>query len=91
MPKKDNDPVTAACHGCAVVGPVDAEGYCATCAARRAEDPVITIHGRTMYLSEMKRQIEAGDVDLKAAFEGDTVQEQINVAHADAKARSKAD
>jgi hypothetical protein len=80
MPKHDDETATAACHGCARVGSVDEMGYCHACGAIRAEDPVITIHGRTLHLSEMERQIEAGDVDLKAAMDGDTVQSQIKAA-----------
>jgi hypothetical protein len=91
MPKKRDEPTVAACHGCALVTEVDDDGLCEGCAARRAEDPVITVRGRSLPLSEMKRQIEAGDVELKAAFEGDTVQEQIKAAHADASTRAKAD
>jgi hypothetical protein len=80
MPKRDDEPVMAACHGCAIVVEVNEDGYCPRCGAVLAEDPVITVQGRTLHLSEMKRQIEAGDVDLKAAMEGDTVQEQIKAA-----------
>jgi hypothetical protein len=82
MPKKRDEPTVAACHGCALVTDVNDEGLCETCAQLRAEDPVITVRGRSLHLSEMKRQIEAGDVELKAAFEGDTVQSQIEAAKA---------
>jgi hypothetical protein len=94
MPK-DDAPEYAVCDGCGIeradVGQVGAFELCDACEDIHRDDPPVTIHGRTLLLSEMKRQIEAGDVDLKAALDGDTVQEQIHAAHADARARSKAD
>jgi hypothetical protein len=80
MPKHDDEPVTAACHGCARVVDVDEMGYCPTCAARRADDPIITIQGRALHLSELERQAAEGDENLAAAMDGDTVQEQIKAA-----------
>lgn len=80
MAKTDDAPEVAACHGCARVTEVDEAGYCAECAEIRAEDPLITIHGRTLLYSELVAQAEAGDVDLKAALEGDSVQDQVRAA-----------
>lgn len=80
MPKKDDAPDLVACHGCALVTEVDDAGYCDACAAIRADDPPVTVQGRTLLLSEMEAQAEAGDVDLKAALDGDTVQDQVKAA-----------
>lgn len=79
MPKKDDAPV-AACHGCALVTEVDADGYCDDCVALRYEDPPVTVQGRTLLLSELEAQAEAGDKDLAAALDGDTVQDQVTAA-----------
>lgn len=87
------DDVTGQAYGTAVSETPDRNGhyYCERCAERRAADPPITVQGRILLLSEMKRQIEDGDKDLAAAFDGDTVQDQIKAAYVDAKARSKND
>jgi hypothetical protein len=79
MPKRDAAPEQAACHGCARVESVDDEGYCHACGERRADDPAITVQGRTMPLSELRMQAE-GDEHLAAALGGDTVQEAIKAA-----------
>jgi hypothetical protein len=81
MPKREDDaPEQVACHGCALVTEVDENGYCAACAEIRADDPVVTVLGRTLLYSEMQAQAEAGDKDLAAALDGDTVQDQIRAA-----------
>lgn len=80
MPQHDDAPEPAGCHGCARVIELNQDGYCEDCAQRRADDPVVTIHGRSLHYSELKMQAEAGDKDLAAAIEGDTVQEQIAAA-----------
>jgi hypothetical protein len=93
MPKKDEDikgVLVTVCDGCGRVTEEASEGgfieatdgphYCASCAEIRADDPPVTIHGRTLLLSELEAQAEAGDKDLKAALGGDTVQEQVKAA-----------
>ena len=80
MPKKDDALEMEACHGCALVTETNDDGYCDACAAIRAEDPPVTIHGRTLLLSELEAQAEAGDKDLAAALEGDSVQDQVRAA-----------
>jgi hypothetical protein len=82
MPNHDDEPTLEACHGCAVVTEVNDDGYCDACAERRAADPVITIQGRSLHLSELERQAAEGDENLAAALDGDTVQEQIKAAKA---------
>jgi hypothetical protein len=82
MPKKDDAPEYAVCDGCARV--IDVEdgrycGYCADCVEIRADDPPVTIHGRTLLLSELEAQAE-DDEDLAAALDGDTVQDQVRAA-----------
>lgn len=85
MPKKDDAPEYAVCDGCGmerddVDEPLGDLYVCPVCAHRRANDPQITIHGRTLLLSELEAQAEAGDEDLAAALDGDTVQDQVRAA-----------
>jgi hypothetical protein len=80
MPKHE-DPPQMACHGCAIERPVNEQGFCDTCSALRDDDPVVTVQGRTMPLSELRRQAET-DANLAAALDGDTVQDQIKAARA---------
>jgi hypothetical protein len=84
MPKKDDVPELAVCDGCGMErGDTEALGdlmLCEACENHRADDPVVTIHGRTLHYSELRAQAEAGDVDLKAALEGDSVQDQVRAA-----------
>jgi hypothetical protein len=86
MPKKDDAPELGVCDACGREMPTgglpDLVGYlryCADCAERRADDPAITVQGRTMPLSELKAQAE-DDKDLAAALDGDTVKSQIEAA-----------
>jgi hypothetical protein len=83
MPKKDDAPDLAVCDGCGMeradVGKVGALDLCDTCEDRHAADPVITVQGRTMHLSELKRQAD-DDEHPAASLEGDTVQDQIRAA-----------
>lgn len=79
MPKRDDEPTTAACHGCAIVTEVNEDGYCDTCVERRADDPSVFVQGRTLLVSELQAQAE-DDPGLAAALDGDTVQEQIKAA-----------
>lgn len=92
MPKKDDAPALAVCDGCGRQGLVDAPNsyggnlvveragdlmLCPDCAARRADDPVVTVQGRALTVSELLMQAEDDDA-LKAALPGDSLQEQIN-------------
>jgi hypothetical protein len=84
MPQKDDAPEYAVCDGCGMFR-ADTESLgdlmlCPGCAEIRADDPPVTIHGRTLLLSELEAQAEAGDEDLAAALDGDTVQEQVRAA-----------
>lgn len=81
MPRKDDAPVPIVCDGCGMEREdTDQVGdlmLCADCAERRADDPVVTIHGRSLHYSELRAQADAGDVDLAAAMDGDSVQDQV--------------
>jgi hypothetical protein len=85
MPKKDDAPEYAVCDGCGMER-ADTEALgdlmlCPGCAERRADDPVVTIHGRTLHYSELRAQAEDGDKStLAAALEGDSVQDQVRAA-----------
>lgn len=97
MPNKDDAPEMAVCDGCGMekpaddlnparvhdAGPVAASdmSYCDACAERRADDPSVTIQGRTMPYSELEVQAE-DDEHLAAALKGDSVQDQIKAANA---------
>jgi hypothetical protein len=83
MPKKDDAPEYAVCDGCGMER-ADTEALgdlmlCPGCAERRADDPVVTVHGRTLHYSELKAQVE-DDKHLAAALDGDTVQSQVKAA-----------
>lgn len=83
MPKKDDAPDYAVCDGCGMfradVDSADDLMLCPGCADNRADDPPITVQGRTMPLSELKMQAE-DDEHLAAALDGDTVQDQVKAA-----------
>lgn len=83
MPQKDTAPEPMVCDGCAqerydVESNSDTQGYqlCAVCSDLRADDPVVTIHGRTLLASEVEMQAKS-DKDLKAAMAGDSYTEQL--------------
>jgi hypothetical protein len=83
MPKKDDAPEYSVCDGCGMFR-ADTESLgdlmlCPGCAEIRADDPPVTIHGRTLLLSELEAQAE-DDEDLAAALDGDTVQDQVRAA-----------
>lgn len=81
MPKKPDAPDLVPCDGCATeMEPIDG-GYCDACAERRADDPVISIMGRNLPLSELKMQAK-DDEHLANALKGDSIQDQIKAAKA---------
>lgn len=53
--------------------------YCEACTVRRRDDPTILVAGRSLAYSEFERQAES-DPELRAAKDGDTVQEQLKAA-----------
>jgi hypothetical protein len=85
MPKKDDAPEYAVCDGCGMErDDVDRVGdlmLCEACENHRADDPVVTIHGRMLHYSELKAQAE-DDEHLAAALDGDSVQDQVRAARA---------
>lgn len=79
MPK-DDAPEYAVCDGCGMFR-ADTESLgdlmlCPGCAETRADDPPVTVRGRTLLLSELLDQADS-DPDLRAALPGDSVMEQI--------------
>lgn len=93
MPKKDAQEM-AVCDGCGremsadQIGEANDRGmaYCGTCDERRRDDPPVTIHNRTMPLSEFEAQADE-DEHLAAARGGDTLEEQIKAARRAARDR----
>lgn len=85
MPKQDDAPEMAVCDACGRLGEdvrlahADGWWYCLTCAERRIDDPIVTVQGRALTVSELEMQAE-DDKDLAAALEGDSVQDQIKAA-----------
>jgi hypothetical protein len=78
MPRK-NEAQPAVCDGCGMERADVVNDLCPDCAARRANDPAVTVQGRALTVSELEMQAD-DDKDLAAALDGDSVQDQIKAA-----------